>query len=99
MGRAQRPLRWMSGSADLLGDHLEPGKGGWAEIGRECDVGGVAAGRHENAADARHVVARVERIPAPGGIGLEPGREIHRLRARRHTDTAPLARATWSCAV
>jgi hypothetical protein len=41
------------------------------------DVGGVAPARHQNASDARHVVAGVERVPAPAEIGLKPRAEIH----------------------
>src|SRR3712207_7876511 len=43
------------------------------------DIRGVAPAPHEDAADARRVMARVERIPAAVEIGLEPGAEIHRV--------------------
>ena len=42
----------------------------------------------EHAADPRDVVPRVERVPAPVDIGLEPGREIHGTVWRRHADIA-----------
>src|ERR1700755_1417571 len=35
-------------------------------------VGGVAAGTHQDTADARMVVAGVERVPLAGEIDLEP---------------------------
>src|ERR1700726_1122144 len=44
------------------------------------DIGGVAAGAHQDAADPRMIVARVERVPLAGQIDLEPAREIHRRR-------------------
>ena len=49
-----------------------------AERGSDGDIGRVAATRHQHAADARNVVARIEGVPAIAQIDLEPGGEIHR---------------------
>ena len=56
-------------------------------------VGGVAAGAHQDAADARHVVARIERVPLAGQIDLEPAGEIHRRGIAGHADVAEIAGA------
>ena len=48
------------------------------------DIARIAASRHQNAAHARHIVARVEHVPAAADPGLEPRREIaHAVRWRR----------------
>ena len=44
-----------------------------------------------DAADARRVVARVEGVPAAVEVGLEPGREVHRLGGRRRLDVRDVA--------
>src|SRR6266568_8764679 len=44
------------------------------------DVGGVASGAHQDAADPWAVVAGVECVPLAGQIDLEPAGEIHRRR-------------------
>src|SRR6266481_445887 len=59
----------------------------------ERHVGGVAAGGHQDAADARMVVAGVERVPLARQIDLEPAREIHRRGIGRNADVAHIARA------
>ena len=64
-----------------------------AEGVRDRHVGGVAALADQDAADARHVVARVEGVPAAAEIGLEPAGEIHRRVGRRHADVAEIAGA------
>src|ERR1700750_154183 len=43
-------------------------------------VGGVAAGPHQDAADTRLVVTGVAGEPFAGQIDLEPAGEIHRIR-------------------
>ena len=70
--RGKRRLRY------LVGDHLEVRQRARTERGHDRDVGRVAPARHQDAADARHVVARIEGVPAPAEIGLEPGGEISR---------------------
>ena len=77
----------------LVGDDGEAGQCGGTEDGGERHVGGIAAAGHHDAADARLVVARVERVPAPAEVGLEPGAEVHRLRRRRYADVAQVAGA------
>ena len=64
-----------------------------AEAGRERHVGGVAAGRHQDAADPRRVVAGVEGVPAAAEVDLEPGAEVHRVGLRRDADVAEVAGA------
>src|ERR1019366_5535690 len=54
---------------------------------------GIAASRHQDAANARHIVARVERVPAPADPGLEPRREIARGERRWRSDIAQVAGA------
>src|ERR1700692_2417842 len=76
---------------DLQGDHFEARKLAWAERGHDCDVGGIAPARHQDAADTRLVVAGVQRVPAVAEIHFEPSAEIHRCRVRRHADVAEIA--------
>ena len=54
-------------------------------------VGGVAASGHQNAADARDVVAGVERPPAVAKIHFEPGAEIHRAGSDDDANVAEIA--------
>src|SRR5271165_3326429 len=77
-------------SHDFVGHDLEPDKGGRPIAGAERHVGGVAAAADQDAADPRRVVARVESVPTPAEIGLEPGAEIHRRRIGRHADIAKI---------
>ena len=57
------------------------------------DIGSVAAMRDEDAADARRIIARIESVPAPAQIDLDPGGEIHRLVRRRQTNVGDVAGA------
>ncbi len=61
---------------DLVGFDEEVGEVGDAEAGGDGDVGGVAAGGHEDAADARDVVAGVHGPPAVIEEDLVPGGEV-----------------------
>src|SRR5882757_928792 len=72
----------------LVGPYPEARQCGGTEGVAERDVSGVAATRNQHPADARRVVARVEGMPLPVEEYLEPGREIHRLVHRGHTDVA-----------
>ncbi len=81
------------GLPHLVGVDVEAGELGHAEAGGERHVGGVAAVRHQDAADARSVVACIERVPAPAEVHLEPGAEIHRVRHRGDADVAEIAGA------
>ena len=49
----------------LVGHDVEAREGGDAEGGGDCDIGRVTAARHQDAANARVVVAGVHRVPAP----------------------------------
>ena len=69
----------------------KPGQRERAERGDERDVDRVAAAPDDDAADARRVVARVEGVPATVEVGLEPGREVHRLGGRRRLDVRDVA--------
>src|SRR5262249_43274540 len=77
----------------LVGAHDEALEHVGAERGADRHVGGVAAACHDDAADARHVVAGVEGVPAAAEIDLEPGAEIHRIGLRRYADVAEIAGA------
>ena len=70
---------------------LNAGQRERAERGDERDVDRVATAPDDDAADARRVVARVERVPAAVEVGLEPGREVHRLGGRRRLDVRDVA--------
>lgn len=54
----------LSGVENLLGHHLETFQDRQPKRRRHGDIGGVAAGRHENAPDARRIMTSVDRIPA-----------------------------------
>ena len=75
------------------GDDFEACHGAWSKRGDNGDVGGVAPPPHQDAADARAVVARVECIPAIAEIDLEPGGKIHWRRVWRHADVAEITSA------
>jgi hypothetical protein len=77
----------------LLGEDLEAGELARAERGYDRDVGGIASARHQDAADARLVMTRIERVPTAAEIDLKPSAEIHRRRIGRYTDVAEIARA------
>src|SRR5205085_4183307 len=55
------------------------------------DVDGVTTTTGDDASDARHVVASVERVPMVAYIGFEPGMEIHRRFGRLHADVRQVA--------
>ena len=61
---------------DLIGFDVEAGKLGAAEASGDGDVGCVATGSHEDAADARVVVAGVHVPPAATEPDLIPGAEV-----------------------
>ena len=71
--------------------HAEPGQRERPERGDERDVDRVAAAPDDHTADARRVVARVEGVPAAVEVGLEPGREVHRLGGWRRLDVRDVA--------
>jgi hypothetical protein len=53
-------------------------------IATDRDVGGIAPAGHQDATDARLVVAGIERVPAAAEIDFEPGAEVHRRIVGRH---------------
>ena len=57
----------------LVGDDVERHELMGTERSDQSHVGGIASMGDEDAADAGHVVARVEGVPTPSEIGLEPG--------------------------
>ena len=67
-----------------------------AERRRDGDVCGIAAPRHQDSADARHVVPRIERVPLTAEIDFEPGREVSRRIGRRRADVTQISRAVAS---
>jgi hypothetical protein len=79
---------WVGRSGRLYGDHFEARECAWAERGHDRDVGGIAPACHQDAADARLIVAGIERVPAAAEIDFEPGAEIHRRIVGRHADVA-----------
>src|ERR1700732_3966524 len=66
-----RPRARRSSVYHLVGVNVEARERGRAEAGRERYIGGVAAVRHQDAADARGVVAGIERVPASAEVDLE----------------------------
>src|SRR5580704_7328207 len=56
----------------------------WAERRRQRDVGRITTASDHDAANARNIVARVEREPTSVKINFEPGIVVHRRRVRRH---------------
>src|ERR1700685_3086601 len=85
------PLRGTRGGRNLFGNDLESGERAWAERGYDRNVGGIAPACHQDAADTRRIVARIERVPATAEIGFEPCAEIHRRRIGRAADVAEIA--------
>src|SRR5204862_3401810 len=63
--------------ADLLRPDLETDLGVGAESMGDRHVRRIAPLSNQHAANSRHVVARVECVPPPANIGLEPAGEIH----------------------
>ena len=63
-----------------------------AERGHDRDFGGVASARHQNAADARLVVAGIKRVSAIAEVDFEPGSEILWRGVARYPDVAEMFR-------
>ena len=55
------------------------------------DVGGIEPARDDDTADARHVVACVERVPAPVEKNFRPGVEVHQRGIERYADISEIA--------
>ena len=78
---------------DLVGPHLEADQRVRPEGLGDRNVGGVAPLRDQDAADPRHVVARIEHLPVAADIGLEPAGEIAGGPRLRRADVAEIAGA------
>src|SRR5580704_1242000 len=76
---------------NLVADNEEILQVGDSERRRQSNVGGVAPDSHENATDARRVVAGVEGPQAAGKIDFEPGGKVHRRRRKRDTNVAEVS--------
>src|SRR3984957_4470717 len=74
----------------FVGDHYKFCERRVAKRGGDGTIGGVASGGDQHAADARHVVASVERPPSSAKIDLEPRAEIHRVAIGRHADVTEI---------
>src|SRR6185295_9574911 len=65
----------------------------WPKRSNNGNIARVAAPGHEDPAQARHVIARIERIPLPPNPGFEPRREIADRVRGRSSDIAQITRA------
>src|SRR6266436_4486985 len=76
------------GLGDLVRPDLEADQRVRAKGVGNWHVSCVAALSDQHAADSRHVITRIEGVPPPAKIGLEPAGEIHRPIRWRHADVA-----------
>src|SRR5207244_5436197 len=74
--KSSRSTRDDPSSRNLVGPDLEAGQCVWPKGLGDRHIGSVAALRDQDAADPRHVVARIEGAPVPAEIGFEPAGEI-----------------------
>ena len=81
------------GGGDWIGPDLEVFHGMQAEGVADGDIGGIAAAGHQDASDARGIVARVEGEPLAAEIGFEPAGEIARSKGRLGADVAEVSGA------
>src|SRR6202171_2342773 len=82
-----------TGLADLVRPDLETDQSVGAEGVGDRHVSRIAPSSDQHAADSRHVVARVECVPPPAKIGLEPTGEIHWAIGRWQADVSAVAGA------
>src|SRR5260370_31600990 len=86
--KAARSRRRYLISPDLeAAERIGPERRGYGDVDR------VAASCHQHSPDPRHVVPRVEDIPASSEICLEPSGEVHRAVGRRYAHVAEIAGA------
>jgi CoA-transferase family III len=90
VGHAWRERRSDLGVENLVGPHPERLQLMRSERVDQRDVGGVAAPRDDDAADAANIVARIERAPLAIEEHFHPGAEIHRV-DDGHADVAKMA--------
>ncbi len=82
--------------AHFIGPHREALQSAGAEGSQERHVGGVVTVGHQDPADARHVVTRVESIPTTVQVRFKPSAEIlvpspaPRYRRDSRCNTAPV---------
>ena len=74
----------------LFGDHGKPDELGRPECRGNCDIGGIATPRNDDAADARMIVPRIEGIPAATEIDFKPRTEVHGSRVFGDTYVAEI---------
>src|ERR1039458_652527 len=72
------------GGRDLVGYHLEARERAGAKRSHDRNVSGVAPACHQDATDARLVVAGIECVPSLAEINFEPSAEVHRRIFRRN---------------
>src|SRR5687767_6940048 len=80
-------------SLNLVAPDLESVQLVGAEGAGQRHVAGVAPACNQYAADAGHVVARIEGVPAVTQESLEPTRKVHRAVRRQGPDIAEVAGA------
>src|SRR3954471_24986249 len=80
-------------SGRFVGPYLEADQRIRPERLGDRNIRGVAALRDQHAADPRHVVARIEHLPAPAEIGLEPAGEVADRPRLRRADVAEVTGA------
>src|ERR1035438_9925086 len=61
------------------------------ERGCDGDICRIASGRHQNPADPRLMITRIERPPSASQVDFVPGAEVH-LANYRHTNVAEISR-------
>ena len=76
---------------DLVGPYRHAPEARRSVRGHHGDVERVSPAADHHSADARHVVARVERPPPVPEVGLEPRAEVHRLVRRGNADVGEIA--------
>ena len=77
---------------DLIADHFETPEPGKSKGRRDRDVRRIAAGCHQDPANARCVMARIASPPPAAQIHLKPGAEIHRAGDWRNPNVPEIAR-------
>ena len=81
------------GAGNLIGPNPETLQHVGPERRGDRDIGRIAASRHQNPAHPRHIVARVENVPAAADPGLKPPREIAWGERRWRSNIAQVAGA------
>src|SRR5258708_3663963 len=90
---AESSFQYTQGLADLVRPDFETDQRVGAEGVGDRHVSRIAPLSNQHAADSRHVIARIECVPPPAKIGLEPAGEIHWAIGRWHADVPEIAGA------